>query len=430
MDTSGLDFSTQQEELLRRQKLVDALWQGQPLQAGMGTTGPVWNAVSNLLGKSNAFSQQAQLTQDTANFRKQYSQALGNETNQYMDRMNGKPQGDMAADGYGPQTPPVAPNPREAVIRAMTSQLPEMQAMGKASMASAMKPQEVKEHVIGDTLVATNGQGKLVSSQQFNKAGYGPIEQMGTGSDGKPLFGQRDARTGEVKFAPAGQTINIDNKGITEVQKDTIPVLKSARETVITAQSGLQAAERVMQLVDDPAVQTGFGASAAMGLAAIGAQLGFNGPEGAAKTQALATEMAAKTLSMTKQLTGSISDKEKPFLEQVVAGKIDFTPQVIKHVAALTYQANHNAIMNATDQYSSAKTIPGMGGAEKLYPLPPLSWNQPQKGGQDDPALQLDRNSRMQYDGSYLKGATPKRRASDSSGQRKVISYDDFMKGQ
>lgn len=440
---SDFDFTTQQEELIRRQKLIDALTQGQPMQGGQGSSGAFWNSLNNGIGQLKAKGMQEQLTADTAAFRGKYGEALGRESNQFLDTANGKPPVPAGGDGVGPPVPAVQPNPREAVIRAMTSQLPEMQAMGKAAFSNLSKPTAIEKFghdpktVVGPdgkpTLIVMGDQGtaKQVQGYEPDHSEWSPLQELGKGSNGQPVMGWVNKRTNEPKPLSQGQVINnnLDMKGTSEVQKEVLPALKSARETILNAQSNLQAAQRVMGLIDDPQVQSGFGSSVMNGLGSLGASLGFNGSEGVAKTQALATEMAAKTLSQTKQLTGAISDKEKPFLEQVVAGKIDFTPQVIKHVAALAIQANHNAVMEATTQHESASKVTGMEEAAKVYPLPKAVWNVPQKNGQDDPAFTLDSRSKLQYDGSYLSGATPNRRASDVTKPRKVISFDDFMKG-
>ena len=411
----GLDPVTQAGELQRRRALLDALQQRSMSAPIVGPNGGIQAALKVIESAINGNASKNIAKEEMAN-RAAYQTKLGQEASQYIDTRNGRP-GEQPASingetPVGPPTEGIKADPRQAVIRAMTSQLPEMQAVGKADFGSLIKMPEVKEHVIGNQLIRSRGVGAPEVAGTYNKADWVDEPKL---INGQQVSGQRNQQTGEWKASgPAGQTINIDNKGMSEVQKETIPVMKAARETVVTAQNNLQSAERVMKLVDDPAVQTGFGASSLNGFAAMGTALGFQGPEAVAKTQALASEMAAKTLSLTKQLTGAISDKEKPFLEQVANGKIDFTPQVIKHTAALSYQAAHNQMMLATDQYREAKTVPGMEGAEKLFPLPPVSWNQPQANGRDDPALQLDRNGRMQYDGSYLMGSTPNRRASDS----------------
>lgn len=437
MDFNELDLIGQQEDLQRRKAIVDALitQQSMPGQSLRDLTG-TW------FGRNLPADAQRQIEAyraDSQAYRQREQQQLGTELNDFTSRMNGAParapvslglneQTGQPAPAYGPTLPAQAPNPREAVIRAMTSQLPEMQAMGKAAMSTMWKGAEWTPHVIGNQLVFADKQGNVKEGGTFNKADWGPVQEVGRDADGKALFGQRNAQTGEVKYTPH-PLVSIDQKGQTEIQKEVIPVVKGARDAVMTAQGNLQAAERVMQLLDDPQVRTGFGASAINGIAAMGAKLGFNDQESVAKTQALATEMAAKTLSFTKQLTGAISDKEKPFLEQVAAGKIDFTPEVLQHVAGLAIQAGHNTVMNAMQQYESAKRVPGMENVEKLFPMPPVSWHMPQQGGQDHPAFKVDGNGRMQYDGGLLspgKGVTPPPRMLNG---RRVIPKAEFLKG-
>jgi hypothetical protein len=424
MDFSDYDLQSQQQDLERRKAIVDAL-AGRTLNP---TTGDLIKGLFGNSVDSRYADAKAGLARDQATHQQRIQGQLGNELNSYMASMQGSPSKPAAPfmggeEGVGPPTPAVAPNPREAIVRAMTSQLPEMQAMGKASMSAFGKPEEFSFHQAGDSLFKENKRtGEVSLAGSAPKANWVDEDRV---INGQTVPGQRDTMTKQwLPRAPGGTTVNIDNKGTSEVQKETIPVLKGARDTILSSQQGLDAAKRVMTLIDDPQVLSGFGASKVAGLAALGASMGFNGPESAAKTQALGTEMAKNTLAQTKNLPGAISDKEKPFLEEVSAGRIDFSPQVIKHIAALALQANHNAVMNATDQYNTAKTVTGMEEAAKLHPLPPISWGHPQLNGNtdpekqmDDPAFRIVKGGRMAYDGSYLSGPTPTRRKTDNLRQ-------------
>lgn len=418
------DFLSQQDDLTRRQKLIDALMAGQPTAPGQGSTGAFGNALLNILGKNRAQEQQGQLNQETAQFRQRYRESLGNETNQFLDRMNGTPE-KMPVDGYGPATPGTAANPREAIIRAMTSQLPEMQAMGKAQMGSLGQRPEYGFQAAGDTMYRTNKHaGTVEPVGNIKKADWQDETRT---IDGRAVPGQKNALTGEWKaLGGGGQTINIGDKGNAELLKEVVPVVKGAREQVLAAQQGLDASQRIMQALNDPSVQTGFGASAVTGVAALGAKLGLNGPDGVAKTQALASDLARNTLAAGQTMKGSFSDKDIQFLTDVTLGKIDFTKEALRDVAALAYQANHNGMLNAMDQYKSASQFKGMEGVAGLYPLPPVRWDATIS---DNPAFQKDDTGRLRYMSSFSQGERPAGRT-NSQGRRRMTVQEFLAGGQ
>lgn len=434
---SDFDFQTQQEELARRQKLIDAMLAGQPLQAGQGSSGGFWNTVNNGIGQLKAKGMQEQLTADTAAFRGKYGEALGRESNQFLDLANGKPSVPPAYDGVGPPTPPVQANPREAVIRAMTSQLPEMQAMGKAAFSNLSKPAAGDETFGHDPKTVIGPDGKPMLVVQGNRGttkplqGYspestewGPVVSVGTSPDGKPLMGQVNAKTKEIRYAPSGgQQINIDTKGEGIALNNLPKVLEGARGQMITANKSREAAERIYKLADDPEVITGFGANVLSGVAAAGAKLGFNGPEGVAKTQALFTDLAKSTLDGLQQMKGSSSDKDVQFLQDVTAGKISLTPQVMKQVAGISFAANHNATLDANDQYSSAAAIQGGAPIAAQYPTPKLRYQalDPKNFTEDD-------NGRLTYNSPLLQPASKQPGKTNAQGRR-VMTMEEFLEG-
>lgn len=148
---------TQQGELARRRKLLEAM-QGQ----NMGTQiqgGGRGNAIGQALAKVATAYLLAQggeklAGEETAN-REQYQGALQNELGQYLDKRDGSGQmylpGVPSVNQGTPNQTAAVPasvmpafksaNPREAIVRAMTSQLPEMQAVGRADFAGLAKQQ-------------------------------------------------------------------------------------------------------------------------------------------------------------------------------------------------------------------------------------------------------------------------------------------------
>lgn len=141
------DVITQQDEIARRRKLLNAMQQQSSEAPIVGNTG-LGQALAKIATAYITSKGQGKLAeQETAN-RAAYGQQLGGEVNAYMDRSQGRA-GDTMDDqqaaalmqnDVAPQlAEPVAANPREAIIRAMTSKFPEMQTLGKAGMTQLGK---------------------------------------------------------------------------------------------------------------------------------------------------------------------------------------------------------------------------------------------------------------------------------------------------
>ena len=425
MDFNDYDLQTQQEDLARRKQIIDALQS----RAAQGTS--LGDLVHGWLGNPRDGSKEMEsYARDNQAYQQKHANMTQQELGMFMNKMNGTPSQPAAPDyngeSIGPPTPGMVANPREAVIRAMTSQLPEMQAMGKAAMAQLGKKPDVTEHIIGNQLVRSDKVNPPQVVGSYNKADWGEVERLGTGADGKPLFGQRNAQTGEIKYSPQGpQQINIDTKGQTKVQEAAIEALKNSREQVIGAQQQLESAQRVLQLADDPQVQTGFGAGTVNGFAALGAKLGMNGPEGVAKTQALMTDLARNTLTAGQQMKGSFSDKDIKFLSDVTAGSVNFTPETLKHMASLAYAAGHNSMLSASDQYRGASQVRGIEGADSVFPLPQTRWDATIG---DRPGFAKQEGGRLRYDGDFSPTVTKPGKVNAQG--RRVIPLSEFMGGQ
>lgn len=141
------DIIVQQGELARRRKLMEAM-QAQ----NMGTQiqgGGRGNAIGQALAKvATAYllgQQGNRLAQEETANRTQYQQGLQGELDSYMATRDGQAPQEMPGpmpDGVSPlMSPGTRGNPREAVIRAMASQYPELQAIGKADFSGLRKEQ-------------------------------------------------------------------------------------------------------------------------------------------------------------------------------------------------------------------------------------------------------------------------------------------------
>lgn len=217
-----MDIITQMEEAARRRKLLDAMnaqTQNTPLVGKGGGKQAMMHLLSNAI---NMYSQGKLGEQDASN-RAQYSSQLGQETNSYLDRMSGKP-GQVLNDQQagalmgndqdpGPLAEPVQRNPREAMVRALTSNLPEMQQLGRAGMAQLGKSEDEK---FGHTPTMMQGpDGKMMSVLIGDRgtvkpvAGFSPAVKLEATAGGRlydPYKGEKAGYLGD-KFGPT-QAVN------------------------------------------------------------------------------------------------------------------------------------------------------------------------------------------------------------------------------
>ena len=175
------DLLTQQAALARRQKLLDALQgsnQAMPIQANNWTERIV-QAIAKLGGGALAGQQQERLAADTATHNQQYSTALTGAMTNYMGKMQGTPETPAAilpgqsTGPMGPPSPAVPGDPRAAVIAALGSRFPEMQALGKEGLGALSKVDAPEKF---GTPVAGMWQGKPAMVRHGDKGSVSPID--------------------------------------------------------------------------------------------------------------------------------------------------------------------------------------------------------------------------------------------------------------
>jgi hypothetical protein len=409
------DLITQQGEIARRRKLLEAM-QGQNMQTSVQGSSKGYSIGQALAKVATAYMlgrQGDDLAGQERSNRESYTDALQSGLQSYLNTRDGVPAQEMPGpmpDGKSVlMSPAVAANPREAIVRAMASQMPELQAIGKADFAGLAKnamsqndwlkladqydPQSVvrAQQANDPRLLQPKKHVQVVNNQAVDFSGttpqplfdgrdrFGPVGPQGKDRNGDNLIGQVVQGTGEVRWGPQGQTINVGDTADKIAMNQSGEVLKNAREQVLDAQQGLSESRRLMALASDPSIASGFTAGPEGMFQAIAAKLKLDPKNAAAATQALVSGIAAQTLEASKELKGSISEKEKPFLEQARAGQIQYTPEALQYLAGLSMAVNHNRLLNAVQQHSSAASIPGGDLISKLHPLPALgSWEMPE----------------------------------------------------
>lgn len=465
----GYYTSAEGASIARRRKLLEAL-QTQSMETPIvGNTGGMQAGLKVLTAALNAKAGKKLDAEDKAG-RATYGTELGQETNDYLSRMQGTPGQTMSPEqvqalmmnDQAPQlADPIAANPREAVIRAMTSQKPEMQALGQAGMAELAKAKpagmsmadflklsggeggySAKSRILAalanDPSLLQPGQGmhpvngQLVQTQEGQapvvqgdfRDQYGPVGAVATGPEGKPIIGQMNTSTGKASFAPGGgTTVNVgDDKKDAVLLTRANDVLKESSGKIEAASRLYQKSEDIYALANDPSVQTGFAADELTTLGAMATKLKLMDGNGVAKTETLKGELSALALDAMQKLKGNASDKDILFLKEASLGSIKFTAAAIRRVAGLSMQAAHNTILNASTQYESASKVPGGDRLAPLYPIAPWSHKIPE----NDEFQIDDKTNQVRYVSPLTQGGGKAPAAAPGS----VMSYEEYMKRQ
>lgn len=424
------DNSAEIESLRRRQALQQALQSqlmAQPIVAGSSR-----QALIQALSKVGQ-SLIAQRTETRAAEKEKELRAGDEAVRQqnlgaYMDLRNGRP-GETLSDASaqallgGDVNPnlvePIKANPKEAILRAMLSRDPRLQALGAMDAQAAQKTAGFKDHVIDKTLVRTpnDGSAPQVLGSYNSEKWSEPYTVQGPSG---PLLVIRNAGTGEVKPVDRSPKVsvatNVDTKGqlaaAEALGKKAPEVLAGAQESFLKSQQALEDGKQLLALTQSPDLISGFAAEPLTALASLGAKLGFTGPEAAAQTQATLSALANNTLAQVKRLPGAITEKERPFLEMAASGKQNWTPETLQQLAALSIASAHNDMIQAYKQYQGAADIPGAEQGRAMYPIPALNHTL------DEGMFQDIGGGRVRYKGQ-LPGMSQSRGQSSSPGASK-----------
>ena len=341
------DVSVEAATLARRQKLLEAM---QARAMNPQITGSKGYAIGQLLanlGTSYILAkgegkEKEKVRENEAARSASLSQNLG----AYMDMRQGRAGDTMDAgqvqnlmqNDVAPQlNEPITANPREAVIRAMASQHPELQAIGKMDLAAQLtgkKEKDFEDKIMPDGSVQrifTSGEIKQLGSFAKKDAQWSEPYLM-RGTDGKPLMVKKNLTTNEVDVvdkapritATANSSSNsIVPKGETEFSKalgkDVAEEYKQARQT---AQQAYKAKSFVgqMEKLEQSGIFTGPTANIATTLGAVGQTLGI--PVDTAKlanSQAFQQQFAAQVanvLTMGGGIGRSMTDADRKAFEQ------------------------------------------------------------------------------------------------------------------
>lgn len=191
-------------------------------------------------------------------------------------------------------------------------------------------------HTVNDQMVAYNPDTMGTTQVGDFRPTYGPVQNvMGEAVQ----FEQGTNKPVQTATRPPQTNVSL---GENEVDKAAagkiIDQLIAGRNTLQGARSMNATADRLMTLLQDPNVITGFGQDTRAGLANA-AQLMFPGDsEALAKTQQAIRETANLALDSASRLKGQgqVSDAERRLLEQASGGNLNLTADALRAISATT----------------------------------------------------------------------------------------------
>jgi hypothetical protein len=374
------DYETEASALDRREKILQAMLQGSlapmdtPQIGGVAGARHPLEAVARIAQAYMAKKGIQTVDDKRKQMQGRYAADLQSGLNRFLDESTVQP---------GAQPPQVGNNPsayvagstlspqeaqlrrRRAIVEAMASNHPILrqvgatafQGMGKDQLSakdilglSNMDPASALEavqagndpgklrpkretHVVNNQIVKVDGDSALPLADFGPK--YGPVGNIATGPDGRPIVGQTELRSGKASFAPApGATVNVDTQGTAD--KAFSKSLAEGRAKAIT--ESFEKAKGVPQTVatlDEAAnalragIKSGQLADVGLVMSKLSKSLGLGDVDPTiANTEEFRAKMAGSVLEILKTLRPA-SDKDVEYAEKAAGGKITLDDQAM-----------------------------------------------------------------------------------------------------
>ena len=396
------DFQSQQSSIDRKRKMAEALIsQFSTPQQGQMVSGHYVapNAVQSLLGPALGMMAGQKLGEgfdaEQKGLGERYRSELSQGLEGYFKTREGNPSpvmddaqaGALMNDDQAPNLEPVPGDPRRAAVGALTSQFPELQALGKQDFAAMGKP---NDETFGTSPAhLQDPTGKLVAALIGNKGtvrplnGYAPQQESFSAPfqrDGD--WYQKDSRGKEFKLDNAPKTtVTVDNrqgvqKGVGEYYKATGESIAPGGKSNVAAagaQEALNSSAEALQAVNDGARQ-GIAQPALQVLRKIGAELGMPDSE-TAPTDALTASLKASVFKDLGGLGAQISDGDRKFVMEF-SGDLATDPMALKRMLAIRMAAQikkvntHNKVVASFANKADDPTIEGEAGLPLNITIP------------------------------------------------------------
>lgn len=406
---ANYDYDIDAANLQRRMQLADAMMQGS--LAPMGPTETVGGyavkrspieALAKVAQAYLAGSQQNNIVNQQKELGARYRGDLQSGVQQLMEGLNAHSgQAVPAVEGNNPSayTPPSVMTPedaqaakRSAILNAVGSNVPALQGIGmnflnqigkdymttndwlklgdKYTADSIIHAQQTGDprylvakpqfHTVGDQLVPT--QDTTVGKVAFDgRHQYSGVEPVATSPTGTPIMGQKDKNTGEVKFAPPGTQITVDNSpqkaadrfatGIAGARADAIT---KSFETAKDLPAQLNAVKEAQGLLQQGIV-SGSGADVSLALQKIGQKLGIPGADDpkATNTEAFRASLANTVLEKIKVLRPA-SDQDVRYAKEASGADVNLALPSLQRLLLSHEAAIYNTYLKHEDLLSKA----------------------------------------------------------------------------
>ena len=319
----------------RRELLASVMAQAQPRQGqmvgGHYIRGNGLGQVAALIAGAMMGKDKTPEMEEAA--RARYQQSLRNGLTGYFDQRDGRAGGvmddqqaqNLMENDIAPQlAEPVKANPREAVIGALSSRHPELQALGQADLGrmgpKQLDPRFIKEYE-GQFFDLSSGRPVPLGGAQFGetKTIDGDLYQVGPNGQLRKLD---NAPKISVNNLPAGA-------GQTEYEKAVGKAIApggDARKDAEAARTGLRSSVEALTAIKDGA-KMGIAEPALQVVRKLAAQAGFPQAE-TAPTETLSMVLKQSIFNDLGGLGAQISDGDRAFVQ-------DFTGDITKDPAAL-----------------------------------------------------------------------------------------------
>lgn len=401
------DYSTQEEELKRKQAIAEAMM-AQGMQMGGGTEmvgdravkksplEPILKVLQAYLGAKGL--EDTKEEGKTLSAQKQKDLSSGME--QFMGNMTGTTAsipGGEGTDAYGGTIEHKA-NPRKAILDAMGSKHPMVQQLGVSQLGQLGKDSLTTKDWLGmakdftpksyaaafaakdPSLLVPRGQFMTANDQVLNTSGEAPtpafdardkydkVGPVAEGPDG-PIMGQTEAGTGKVAFAPAPSKTTINNN---PAKAEGALQIGLAGGNVKRIEESYGVASKVPQLLanlDEAAanltagVKSGQTAEFNLALSKLAKNLGMGDVDPTiANTEVFRAKMASAVIPIIEKLKPA-SDTDVKFAKEAAGGDIKLDDQTMLRLVNSARAAGMNTLFDHARLVGNISQQPGGEGA-------------------------------------------------------------------
>lgn len=309
--------------------------------------------------------------------RGRYGEGLSSAVDQYLRTREGTPgavlddagaanlmQNDQLPPGGLPD--PRAGNPRRAVIEAMSSRYPEIQAIGKAELGGLLKKPSYSDKEVDGKMVRVFDDGRTQILGDFKtKDQWEAAPDIVV--DGKTVKVQRNRTTNELKSLATGQIINVnnspENKGESAVLTTTVEQVSPKGKSYEGAQAADANLRATTEALGNIKQGADMGALADFGqlLRKLGERVGVANAA-TVPTDQLSSVLKERVFHKLGGLGVAISDADRKFMQEA-AGDISKDPVAMKRLLALDAAASIKELSRHNQKVDS---LAKRGGAYEL----------------------------------------------------------------